>query len=342
MVHAFPAVAFIRSRLPDATITWLVNDTYAEIVDLCGDVDDIILFRRRQWGRPSGWLPFLKFGRDLRRRKFDLVVDFQGLLRSGFVSFLTAAPRRVGFAHAREGASFFYNHKVLIPANVQHAVEKNLFLAASALDCDMPAGETPAANLRPSHDGEKQAEILFRIHRIDQERPIVAVAPAARWPSKRFPTEFFARVIDRVAEKCPQAQFWILGSRDEREVGAAVVDQCHACVPEMLMGEPNLVTLVEMLRRSDVLLTNDTGPMHLAAAAGTPVVALFGPTSPELTGPYGKGHVVMHGKCDTGPCFRRMCLRKTAMKCGAAAVSETETADAVAAKCKGNGNESSC
>lgn len=329
VVHAFPAVNLIHAHHPEATITWVVNDTYAEVVELFPYVDDVALFRRERWGKITRWHEFLAFTQDLRKRKYDLIIDFQGLFRSGFLAFLAGGQRRVGFANSREGARLFYTEKILTPANIQHAVEKNLFLAASAIGVPLPEKHESLPEMRRSHDGEKQAEILFRMHHIKPGEKVVAVAPAARWKSKMFPAEFFAKVLDQVTEKNSDVKLWILGTEDERAVGEAVVDACHNCVPEILMGEANLVTLIEMLRRSDVLLTNDTGPMHLAAAFGCPTVALFSSTNPDLTGPYGKGHVVLQGSCKMGPCLNRECPRKNDQKCAAETVSVAQAAAAV-------------
>lgn len=330
VVHAFPAVNLIHSHHPEATITWVVNDTYAEMVELFPYVDDVALFRRKRWGKITRWYEYIAFALELRKRKFDLIIDFQGLFRSGFLAFLAGGCRRVGFAHCREGASMFYNEKILIPANIQHAVDKNLFLAASALGVPVPGKHETLPEMRRSHDGEKQADILFRMHHMNPGEKIVAVAPAARWKSKMFPPAFFAKVLDRIVETHPDAKFWILGTDNERAVGEAVVEACHACVPELLMGEANLVTLVEMLRRSKVLLTNDTGPMHLAAAFGCPTVALFSSTNPDLTGPYGEGHIVLQGSCKKGPCLNRECPRTDFQICAAETVSFAEAADSVA------------
>jgi lipopolysaccharide heptosyltransferase I len=332
VVHTFPAVHLIRDHNPDATITWVVNHAYAEMVELCKDVDDVAVFQRKRWGTPVHWGEFFRFARELRNRKYDLVVDFQGLFRSGILSYLARAPRRAGFAHAREGATAFYNEKVLVPANVRHAIERNLFLAASTLGVAMPERPCPNPVLEVSHDGEKQASILLRMHRLDETPRRIAVAPAARWQSKRFPAGFFAKALDRVATERPDVGVWLLGTADEKPVGEAVVDECHTCRPEIMMGEANLVTLIELLRKSDVLLTNDSGPMHLAAAIGTPAVALFGPTDPELTGPYGVGHTVLQGRCEDGPCLSRHCRRKDTQHCSSYTVSPEDAAKAMLEK----------
>ena len=198
----------------------------------------------------------------------------------------------------------FYTDKVMVPANLTHAVDRNVFLVRSALKL---TGETRLPPLRQHHDFVKLARQLIHQHRLDQGEGLVAVAPGARWESKRWPAAFFAKVLDQVAQERPQAAIWLLGSADERAVADEVCSSCRVAQPANLAGETNLGALCEMLRASDVLLTNDSGPMHLAAALAVPTVALFGPTSPELTGPYGPDHRVFTGQCASRPCFRRVC-----------------------------------
>ena len=304
IIHAFPAVDLIRREYPEATITWLVNDAFAGIIDLLPGIDDVVLFRRQRWGRPRHWGELCGFVRDLRQRSFDVAVDFQGLLRSGLLSWLSGAPVRIGFRSAREGARLFYTEKVMLPANLVHAVDKNVFLVRSALRI---GGEVRQPPLRQHHDYAKFARQLLERHCLDEGDGLLAVGAGARWESKRWPPAFFARVLDLVAERRPGTAIWLLGSADEQEPSAEVCANCRVAKPVNLAGQTNLGALCEMLRASDVLLTNDSGPMHLAAALQTPTVALFGATSPDLTGPYGPGHHVFVGKCEGSPCLRRTC-----------------------------------
>ena len=304
IVHTFPAVRLLKQHFPEATLSWVVNDTYTELVNLCPDVEYALAFRRRRWGRPRHWPEVVAFVRELRSRHFDVAVDFQGLFRSGLIARLSGARRRVGFATAREWATRFYTERVLTPANVRHAVDRNVFLVRSAFGIASDAVEWRLGSFA---DGVARAEYLLEKHGLHGRHPIVAVAPAARWASKTWPAEFFAAVVRRVADRAGEAAFWLCGSEDEKPVGRAVLAACGGFAPAMLMGESNLGTLVELLRRSDVLLTNDSGPMHLAAAVGTPTVSMFGPTDPGLTGPYGQGHQVFRGDCPRSPCFEREC-----------------------------------
>lgn len=304
ILHAFPAVARLRQEFPDATIAWVAAAGFAGILDAFPAVDDVIVFRRRRWARPRYWLELIAFVRDLRRRRFDLALDFQGLLRSGLITRLSGARRRIGFRHAREGAALFYTERVRVPADRMHAVDKNLCLVRQALGTARPP---PDPELVATADAAAGARRLFRDHDLSGPGPLLAVAPGARWASKAWPASFFATVVDRVAASVPGLRCWVLGSEDERAVAGELIRSCARIRPADLTGATNLGTLVELLRQSSVLLTNDSGPMHVAAALHVPTVALFGPTDPARTGPHGSNHAVVIGKCALQPCFKRTC-----------------------------------
>ncbi|MFO7822075.1 MAG: lipopolysaccharide heptosyltransferase II [Lentisphaeria bacterium] len=305
VIHALPAVHLLRHQFPDAHITWVVNDSYAELVERSPDVDEVVLFRRKRWSKPRYWPELISMMRDLRHKKYDVAIDFQGLLRSSLIALFTGAPKRIGFRHAREGASVFYTEKILLPANINHALEKNAFLVRSAFNISTPL-EMPELVSYPR--AEKTAKSLLE----DGEEngladAVLAVAPVSRWASKTWPPEFFAGIIGAVADRSPGTRIWLVGTQEERSLGEKISELCTSGVVLNLMGQANFGILIELLRKSNVILTNDSGPMHLAAALGVPVVALFGPTAPELTGPYGEGHKVFCGVCSKGPCFMREC-----------------------------------
>ena len=303
IIHTFPAVDLLKKHCPDAFIAWVVNDVLAEIVELLPAVDEIIPFERQRFGRLRHCHEILPFFSGLRQRQYDIALDFQGLLRSGLIAFMSRAPRRVGFTHAREGARVFYTERVPLPANLRHAVDKNLFLVRAVFDIEEPWS---FPELKPQHDFATRAERLIRQHEL-VSGPVLAVAPAARWRSKMWPPAFFAAVIDKIAKRLPELRCWLLGTHDEQAAARAVVAACEHSQPRDLTGETSLGVLVEMLRRTDVLLTNDSGPMHLAAALEVPTVALFGATDPSLTGPYGEEHVVLTGQCELAPCLAKQC-----------------------------------
>jgi len=307
IVHTLPAVQMVRQHFPEALITWVVNDSLASLVALYPGVDEVLPFRRKRWGRIHHWHELLGFLGELRQHRIDLAIDFQGLFRSGAIAYASGAPRRIGFQNARECARVFYTERIPVPANLRHALDRNVFLVQSALG--IAADATMPELVRP-HDSVKEARRLRRQCQLEGEGPVLAVAPGGRWPSKRWPPRFFAAVLDHLQPLVPGVRCWVLGSRDEAAEATAVIQGCSALRPVSLAGQTDLGTLVEMLRHSDALLTNDSGPMHLAAALNVPTVACFGATDPGLTGPHGEIHTVFRTPCDLSPCMSRECVQK--------------------------------
>ena len=303
VVHAFPAVRLLRRKFPKAHIAWVVNDMYADLVERCPDVDETVLFKRKRWGRPRYWFEAVSFVRELRQQHFDIAIDFQGLLRSSLIAFFSGARRRIGFRHAREGASLLYTEKVLEPANVKHALDKNVILVRSSFGISA-ALERPQLVSDP--DEAHQAHLLLA-NGNHITGPILVVAPVSRWASKTWPPDFFVTVLNHLYRKAPDTLVWLAGTEQERTVGDYISANCQGGRPLNLMGKASFGVLIELLRQSHAILTNDSGPMHLAAALGLPVTALFGPTDPELTGPHGDGHTVFKGFCAEGPCFLKDC-----------------------------------
>jgi len=280
IVHALPAVARLRRGFPDAHIAWLINDNFAPLLQRCPVIDELIPFSRQRYAR----LPALL--RRLRRERFGLVVDLQCLLRSGLFTRATGAPRRIGLSDAREGSRYCYNEIVAVTR--QHAVDRYL-KAADHLGCPPSPVEFPLGL-----EGRAPA------------RRWIAVNPSARWETKLWGDERFAELIRRL----PREQVVLTGSRDE----AARLDRI-AQGARNLAGKTNLLELADTYRQCRVVITNDSGPMHIAAAVGTPVIAVFGPTDPALTGPYGPGHVVLRGHVSCAPCFQGRCRHQPPLEC---------------------------
>ncbi len=309
VVHALPTLSALRRTFPSAAITWLVKRQWAGLLERAEGLD-------RVWPvEPSlsGWLSQVP---RLRAASFDLVVDLQGLFRSGAIARLTGCPVRIGFVNAREGSPFFYTHKVPVPTPDLHAVDRYLLVAA-ALGADV--GTSPRdgthANFRLRvglADREEIADLLGRSG-VRVSPPWIAMNVSARWPTKRWPPEFFAAAADRIQEE-KLGTVVLIGGPDERAASQAVRSLMRT-VSVDLTGETTPNLLPALLESASVLLTNDSGPMHVAAAVGTPVVAMFGPTSPTRTGPYGKGHRVLANQIPCSPCFSRTCRNRVQLEC---------------------------
>ena len=284
LFHALPAVHTLKVRL-DAEIDWATQREYADLVRRFTDVSRVIVFPRRRID--GAWWTFL---RDLRRFRYDTIVDLQGLLKSAIVARLARGPRRIGPSYHREGAQFFYTAVTAVRNPDRHAVEQALDIV-DHLDLEpLPPVFPVTFPPRPLQQGAP---------------PRVALFPASRWPSKCWP-EDLAIAAGRILTRQHGVSLFLLGSkpdapvcrRIEREIGPGVVN---------LAGTLSLVELGSTLAGMGLVVSNDSGPMHMAAAIGTPVLALFGPTDPRRTGPWGEGHRVLTGTFSCRPCRRRTC-----------------------------------
>lgn len=286
VIHTLPLASRLRAGL-DCRIHWVVNETLAPLVGQCPDVDRVIPFPRHRF--VSGLPDFIK---DLRSHRYEMAVDVQGLLKSALVSYWSGSRRRIGLRSSREGASLFY-HELVGPAAIQgHAVDRYL----------------EVANYLGLADGRPQFNLALNNNSGGKgkgQKKLVTISPFARWKSKRWPREMFAQVAQMIMEN-DLAQVIFMGGQEERRE----MDEIAGLMsqpPVDLVGSTDLKEMARVLSDSDLLLCNDSGPMHLAAAVGCKVVALFGPTCPERTGPYGDTHQVLRNCVDCSPCFRREC-----------------------------------
>lgn len=303
IVHAMPALAALRERFPQAEVTWLVKRQWAPLVEVMAGVERVCSVS----GGIKGWLARVP---DLRAADFDLVVDLQGLFRSGAMAWLSGCSRRVGFANAREGSPAFYTQRVSVPAAPVHAVDRYL-LVAEALGAARPA--QPRFEFRErSEDGQALEGILAGAG-LSSSPSWIAMNVSARWETKRWPPQHFAEVADRLSHE-RALPVVLIGGPAERAESLAVTALMRTKAID-LTGQTPVGLLPGLLRRAAVLVTNDSGPMHIAAAVGTPVVALFGPTDPVRTGPYGTGHVVLSHAVECRPCFRRDCAHAVPLEC---------------------------
>lgn len=255
----------------------------------------LIVIDKDRWRRlaeaPGTMRELKALFRALRLGRYDLVVDLQGLLRSGIITKATQAPLRAGFTEAREGSRFFYTHTIKGGRDV-HAVDRYLRIAA-ALGCSTSdvVFDLPARAI-----ASKKVQGI-----VEKTRDYIVLVPGARWETKVWPAERFGKL----ASKLPKTSVVIGGGADKSRAEEVVRLSEGRAVS--VAGETSLPDLVELMRRARCVVTNDSGPMHIAAALDVPVVAIFGPTSPLKTGPYGIRHVVLQSGRKCVPCFKRHC-----------------------------------
>ena len=285
LFHALPAVHNLKVGLK-ADVEWVVQSEYVPLVKCFSDVDRVIPFHRNAVF--SNWGAFI---RNLRQEKYDYVLDLQGLLKSAVVGRLARGGRRIGPSFHREGARLFYDA-------VAGARDKNRHAVEECLDVVRHLG-LPV--LRP------EFPVTFPVKAVTAERPRVALLPASRWFTKNWPTSCFSDVAVRLKNERGVSLF-ILGGPDDMAVCAEFERRLGGRAVNMA-GKFSLPETGGLLKEMDLLIANDSGPVHMAAAVGTPTLVVFGPTDPLRTGPYGDRHRIASVSLPCQPCFSRACHR---------------------------------
>ena len=297
VVQTLPVLAPLRRRFPAATVSWVVSKTLAPLVEGHAGIDDVLVFDRKG-GAGSWW----RLARTLHRRRFDLVFDLQGLLRTGVMTAATAAPVRVGLQTARELSHLACT--TILPGTGRDVPARLRY--RKILDAVGGDPATGLADLPMTAADRAWADEKLRA----LPRPLLAVCPGARWETKRWPAVKFAALAAR-AHREIGVGIVILGSPDERDICAEVQEQLAHLMPKSavlnLAGGTTLLQLAAVLEAAAWAATNDSGPMHLADAVGTPVVGMFTCTSPVLSGPSPERHVLVSTRLACAAGYHKTC-----------------------------------
>lgn len=285
-----PCLASLRRAFPDAAIDWLVNDAFAPAVAHHPALSRPFPFDRGAFGQGLKKLD-LAPARDLLARlkepAYDLVVDLQGLARSGLFSWATRAPRRVGFANAREFGWLGYTER--------HQVDPSLHTVDRMLRLLELAGIPPLLDMRLYTSPTDRAAV-------DRAglagKRFAVVAPTSRWPGKRWPADRFAALIPRILDAGLDAAV-IVGSRSERDQCSPLLDLAARDPSRVLdrIGGTSVGELMAFIQASALTVANDSAALHIAVGFDRPIVALFGPTRVDLVGPYRReADVLQHAR----------------------------------------------
>jgi heptosyltransferase I len=309
VIQALPVLRLLKRHLPASDIYWWIDSALAPLLEGDPDLSGIVRFERKRWTAPRFWPEVLRSIRWMRAQNFDWVIDLQCLARSGAFAWLANGQRLVGLDEVREGARGFYDVAVRRPSFHTHAVDwylavlPKLGVPVHHHFAWLPERPQVAAEVKRKWPGG----LVSTPHWI-------ALQPGARWSTKRWPAENFAAVVRALAQKFPDARFAVLGAPEDKPAGE-IVSRAEPQRCLNLCGQTSLPEMVEWLRRCRLLITNDTGPMHAAAALGKPLVALFGPTEPRRTGPYGQLENVLRLDLPCSPCFKSYCTWEKPEEC---------------------------
>ncbi|MBX7157105.1 MAG: glycosyltransferase family 9 protein [Verrucomicrobiae bacterium] len=272
VIHALPIATALARHPGVEAVDWVINREYASLLKNNPYVRKVIVFPRKEWGIGT----LRNFLSQLREDFYEWVIDLQGLLRSGLIAAAARGYRKIGMSDCREGAGFFYQEKA--PITSGHAIARYrqvlnfLGVACDTLEFPLPKGTETMKNVPES---------------------FVLVHPFSRWPTKVLPKDLVSSLARRLA---PQ-KLVVVGQGEPFHI-AETLD---------LTNQTNFEQLLDLMRRAQAVISSDSGPMHVAAALGKPLIALFGPTSPEKTGPWTTNSRVLQLDLSCIPCFSRNC-----------------------------------
>ena len=312
VIHALPFLNAVKETFPDARIDWVISKDLKGILEDNPLINELIIFNKDAWksarNLPGTLSDISSLRKTLQSKRYDMVVDLQGLLRSGLITFFTPASMKIGFADAREGSRYFYDKKV--SANrASHAVDRCLEVAREV-------GAVINNIAFPIHiDNAASVKIKELLGYLDE---YIVIAPSARWLTKRWPAERFASLIKKVSIPCV-----ITGSIGDMKTAQKIMGDVarntergtqnaeHRDKVINLCGKTGLKELAALIAGAKAVVGNDSGPMHIAAALDIPTIAIFGPTDPSKTGPYGwqtnRKLRALKADIPCSPCRKRKC-----------------------------------
>ena len=319
LILTLPTLKAIKDRYPDAHISWLVQEALQDILRGNPYLDEIIpvdlLSVTDKYATPRTWLRGgARFFSNLRKamhvfreRRFDVVLEFQALFKSGIFAYLNRGAERYGFKNARELSHLFLNHPLFVRDKSRHAVE-NYLQFARYFGCPTEAVGFPIS-IPPEDEG--YIDGVLSQAGIKRGDLTVFVSATARWQSKFWEQRAFARLGDEIVRRYG-AKLIFSGLPSERGYLEGITAQMREDAL-IMAGRTTIKQFLALLKRSHLYVGVDSGAMHAAAAFGVPVVALFGPSNPRWIGPYGQEEGIVQVKLSCAPCNKRDCPDKSCM-----------------------------
>ncbi|HQP91712.1 MAG TPA: lipopolysaccharide heptosyltransferase II [Candidatus Omnitrophota bacterium] len=307
VLFSTPAVRAIRNKFPGAYIAALVVPRCKQALLGNNYLDEVMVYDEE--GRHKGFWGQLRLARELRARRFSVAYLFKNSGTRGFWAFLAGIGRRIGFGKGVKG--LFLTERIPYPKEKMHRADVFYYLVNGSR---IPDGQRYYDFFVTQEDKNFISDFL-RKHGIDRSKKIVSLHVGGNWELKRWPKENFARLIDRLAESY-QVQPIITGSFLDHPL-AKIISQMCVRKPLIACGATTLKQLGALFQMSDVVISADSGPLHIATAVDAKTIAIFGPTDPEITGPLGRGDFSVIKKKDLEcviPCYNLKCEENVCMK----------------------------
>lgn len=305
VLHTLPFVAVLRDRFPQARITWLVHPQFAGFIPDPPVVDEVLYFDKKKFNR-AGWGEKWRMLKEIRatlhRRHFDLVIDLQGLAKSALMAALSGCPNRIGWAEMREGSGLV-SRPVRGAHGQDHVIERYLDVARY-LGCHIGDIRFPLPDLT------REWESLQAKCPVDWTRPYVVLCPGARWETKKWPAEHYAALARLLL--ADGMGVVLAGGPEDHGLGEAIAAQAPGVTD--LTGATSLRELGALIQHCAFYISADTGPLFVASACRKPLIALYGPTKPDRTGPYGSNSAtILVAPVPCAGCLKKHCGHWTCM-----------------------------
>lgn len=315
-IFCLPTVSTLRKSFPNAYIAWLVDDRCQDIVTGNPDIDEVIILHRsrlqpKQIASTCRYISELKH--TLRSKQFDLSIDFNGLLKSGILAYLSGAKYRIGSFNTigmRE-LSYLFSYEVPVLDSEQHVIDRHLavirYLGGTRDGTHFP--------IRVAEQDKQAVQDLLTTHTISKTAPLVVIHPGAGWITRRWFKDRFAQLADMLIEK-HQVNVVFVGGRVGGINETGLVDDILRMMhnPALnLVDKISIKQLVALLNQTQLFIGNIAGPMHIATAVNVPVIALVGPTNPATDGPYGDNAIVIRKELSCSYCRKKQCKTLTCM-----------------------------
>lgn len=305
VLHTLPFVAELRERFPQARLTWLVHPQFSGFVPDPPMVDEVIYFDKVKFNKMSlgkKWSCFKEMRSLLHSRNFDLVIDMQGLFKSAVLAAISGCNNRIGYCEMREGSGLV--SKAITGAHAKdHVIERYLDVARY-LGCAIKDIRFPMPDLQKEWQAVQEKTEAVK-------EPYVVLVPGARWETKKWPIEYFSELAEMILRDGKQVV--LAGGPEDTSLGSQITRLSPGVTD--LTGKTGLRELGALIQHSTAYISGDTGPLFIAAAMKRPLIALYGPTRPDRTGPYGSSEaVIIRAPVSCAGCLKKRCSKWICMK----------------------------
>ena len=335
IVHALPVASALRKGYPKSRLTWIVEGKGREIVDGNPDLDEVIVFEKTRWLKEFPYphrtilvvWNVIRFAHRLHRAHFDLVIDLQGLIKSGVLTWLTGSDTRIGFSAdcCRESVNARFTNLHVTPRQEDvHIIDQCLSLVRE-LKADT---DKKQFKMHIPEKAQEYIENFLKKKELTKDKSLVIINPGAAWETKQWGVENYAQLADRLIGDLGVEVIFLWGPSEldiVKSIQKKMQQQAVRACPTTLKQS------MALMQRAQLFVAGDTGPLHIAAALNIPCVGIYGPSSPERNGPYGKMHKVVQSDVPCRNCFRRFCSTKECMK----SISVNKVIDTIQTMAKG-------